>query len=84
MRNIGKKPDVKTMSAVPKSGCLKIKKETNKTAVKDMNQSEYFGFNSIMGNDTTELQERTEWKNNVSILNWFSKWNHEYDSHLRV
>jgi hypothetical protein len=36
------------MSAVPKSGCLKIKKETNRTAVKDMNQSEYFGFNSLL------------------------------------
>ena len=45
---------------------------------------EYFGFNSIMGHDTTELQERTEWKNNGSILNWFSKWNHEYDSHVSV
>ena len=45
---------------------------------------EYFGFNSIIGHDTTELQEQTEWKNNGSILNWFSKWNHEYDSHLSV
>ena len=45
---------------------------------------EYFGFNSIMGHDTTELQERTEWKNNGSIVNWFSKWNHEYDTHLSI
>ena len=56
VRNIGKNPDVKTINEVPKSGCWKIKKETNKTATREMSQSEYFGFNSFLVKKATILE----------------------------
>lgn len=44
----------------------------------------YWGFNSILGRDTINIKEKTDLKNNGSILNWSSKWNHNYDSYLSI
>ena len=45
---------------------------------------DYWGFNSILGRDTIYIKEKTDLKNSGSILNWSSKWNHNYDSYLSV
>ena len=45
---------------------------------------DYWGFNSILGRDTINIKEKTDLKNSGSILNWSSKWDHNYDSHLSI
>ena len=45
---------------------------------------DYWGFNSILGRDTIHIKEKTDLKNSGSILNWSSKWSHNYDSYLSI
>ena len=81
VRNIGKNPDIKTINEVPKSGCWKIKKETNKIATREMNQSEYFGFNSFLvkkaATDSGKIRRMTSegWKiNKPKSIHLFVTW----------
>jgi len=45
---------------------------------------EYYGFNSILGLDTIYIKEKTELQHQGSVINWYSKWNHNYNSHFSI
>ena len=43
---------------------------------------DYFGFNSILGDDTINIKLNTNLTGNGYVFNWSSKWNHVYNSHF--
>ena len=45
---------------------------------------EYFGFNTILGSDSVEIKENSYTKNEGLVLNFFSNWNSNYNSHLSI
>ncbi|MEL1232262.1 MAG: TonB-dependent receptor, partial [Candidatus Neomarinimicrobiota bacterium] len=45
---------------------------------------EYFGFNTILGSDSVEIKENSHTRNKGLILNLFSNWNSNYNSHLSI
>ena len=45
---------------------------------------EFFGFSTILGNDSSYTQGSTEWKNSGTTLNVSSKWNHESDTQITL
>ena len=44
----------------------------------------YFGFNAILGSDSVEIKENSHIKNKGLVLNLFSNWNSNYNSHLSI
>ena len=45
---------------------------------------EYFGFNAILGSDSVEIKENSNIGNKGLVLNLFSNWNSNYNSHLSI
>ena len=45
---------------------------------------EYFGFNTILGSDSVEIKENSHTRSKGLILNLFSNWNSNYNSHLSI
>ena len=45
---------------------------------------EYFGFNSILGSDSILIEENNNIKSKGIVLNYYSNWNHNYNSHFSV
>ena len=45
---------------------------------------EYYGFNTILGSDSVEIKENSYTKNKGLVLNFFSNWNSNYNSHLSI
>ncbi len=45
---------------------------------------EYFGFNSILGGDSIHIREKTKLSHQGSIINFSSKWNHDYNSNFSI
>ena len=45
---------------------------------------EYFGFNAILGSDSVEIKENSNIGNKGLVLNFFSNWNSNYNSHLSI
>ena len=44
----------------------------------------YFGFNGILGSDSVEIKENSHIENKGLVLNLFSNWNSNYNSHLSI
>ena len=58
---------------------------TNTTGLDSIRESrDFFGFSTILGYDSSYTQGSTEWKNNGTILNVSSKWNHESDTQITL
>ena len=45
---------------------------------------DYFGFSSILGNDSVRINENTNLDHLGGIVNFYSKWSHMYDSNLSI
>ena len=45
---------------------------------------EFFGFNTILGSDSVEIKENSHTRNEGLVLNLFSNWNSNYNSHLSI
>ncbi len=45
---------------------------------------DYFGFNTILGNDTNYIKEKTKLHHNGTVINLFSNWDADYKSHLNI
>ena len=45
---------------------------------------EFFGFNTILGSDSVEIKENSHTRNKGLVLNLFSNWNSNYNSHLSI
>ena len=45
---------------------------------------EFFGFNTILGSDNVEIKENSRTISKGLVLNLFSNWNSNYNSHLSV
>ena len=45
---------------------------------------DYFGFSSILGNDSVRINENTNLDHLGGIVNFYSKWNHLYNSNLSI
>ena len=58
---------------------------TSTTGMDSIRESrEFFGFSTILGNDSSYTQGSTEWKNSGTTLNVSSKWNHESDTQITL
>ena len=44
----------------------------------------YFGFSSILGNDSVYINENTSLDHIGGVINFYSKWNHWYNSNLSI
>lgn len=44
----------------------------------------YFGFSSILGNDSVYINENTNLDHIGGVINFYSKWNHWYNSNLSI
>ena len=45
---------------------------------------EYYGFNAILGSDSVKIKENSCTKSKGLVLNFFSNWNSNYNSHLSI
>ena len=45
---------------------------------------EFFGFNTILGSDSIEIKENSHTRNKGLVLNLFSNWNSNFNSHLSI
>ena len=45
---------------------------------------DYFGFSSILGNDSVRINENTNLDHLGGIVNFYSKWSHMYNSNLSI
>ncbi|SVA25109.1 uncharacterized protein METZ01_LOCUS77963, partial [marine metagenome] len=58
---------------------------TSTTGMDSIRESrEFFGFSTILGNDSSYTHGSTEWKNSGTTLNVSSKWNHESDTQITL